>query len=132
MVRVLMRHQYPVDIISGKSQTVCYGGKRVAVCTDLGVFNDYTVACLKGMDALLLEANHDVNMLQVGPYPYYLRLRCVFAAVFQNCPDGSFCCKDGNPVLSAEHSQSCNNCGACQWTSCADEREVVLCVCGRV
>ncbi|MDE6063074.1 MAG: MBL fold metallo-hydrolase, partial [Lachnospiraceae bacterium] len=47
-----------------------YGTKRVAVCTDLGVYNDYTVECLKGLDALLLEANHDVNMLQVGPYPY--------------------------------------------------------------
>ncbi|MCL2254859.1 MAG: MBL fold metallo-hydrolase, partial [Lachnospiraceae bacterium] len=33
------------------------------------------VECLKGMDALLLEANHDVNMLQVGPYPYYLKRR---------------------------------------------------------
>ena len=52
-----------------------YGGKRVAVCTDLGVYNDYTVECLRGMDALLLEANHDVNMLQVGPYPYYLKQR---------------------------------------------------------
>ena len=52
-----------------------YEGKKVAVCTDLGVFNDYTVECLKGMDALLLEANHDVNMLQVGPYPYYLKQR---------------------------------------------------------
>lgn len=52
-----------------------YGGKRVAVCTDLGVYNDYTVECLKGMDALLLEANHDINMLQVGPYPYYLKQR---------------------------------------------------------
>ncbi|MBO5165448.1 MAG: MBL fold metallo-hydrolase [Lachnospiraceae bacterium] len=52
-----------------------YGDKKVAVCTDLGVFNDYTVECLKGMDALLLEANHDVNMLQVGPYPYYLKQR---------------------------------------------------------
>ena len=27
------------------------------------------------MDALLVEANHDVNMLQVGPYPYYLKQR---------------------------------------------------------
>ncbi|MGN1148963.1 MAG: MBL fold metallo-hydrolase [Lachnospiraceae bacterium] len=52
-----------------------YEGKKVAVCTDLGIFNDYTVECLKGMDALLLEANHDVNMLQVGPYPYYLKQR---------------------------------------------------------
>lgn len=54
---------------------ISYGSKRVAVCTDLGAYNDYTVECLKGMDALLLEANHDVNMLQVGPYPYYLKQR---------------------------------------------------------
>jgi len=54
---------------------IAYGKKKVAVCTDLGVYNDYTVECLKGMDALLLEANHDVNMLQVGPYPYYLKQR---------------------------------------------------------
>ncbi|MBQ7775706.1 MAG: MBL fold metallo-hydrolase [Lachnospiraceae bacterium] len=52
-----------------------YGTKKVAICTDLGVFNDYTVECLKGMDALLIEANHDVNMLQVGPYPYHLKQR---------------------------------------------------------
>lgn len=52
-----------------------YGSKKVAICTDLGVYNDYTVECLKGMDALLIEANHDVNMLQVGPYPYYLKQR---------------------------------------------------------
>ena len=54
---------------------ISYGNRKVAVCTDLGVYNDYTVECLKGMDALLLEANHDVNMLQVGPYPYYLKQR---------------------------------------------------------
>ncbi|MBQ7919910.1 MAG: MBL fold metallo-hydrolase [Lachnospiraceae bacterium] len=54
---------------------VSYGNRRVAVCTDLGYFNDYTVECLRGMDALLIEANHDVNMLQVGPYPYHLKQR---------------------------------------------------------
>ena len=54
---------------------IAYGKKRIAVCTDLGHFTDYTVDCLQGMDALLLEANHDVNMLQVGPYPYPLKQR---------------------------------------------------------
>lgn len=54
---------------------ISYGTKKVGICTDLGVYNDYTVECLKGMDAVLLEANHDVNMLQVGPYPYYLKQR---------------------------------------------------------
>jgi phosphoribosyl 1,2-cyclic phosphodiesterase len=52
-----------------------YGSKKIGIITDLGSFNEYTVECLKGMDALLLEANHDVNMLQVGPYPYYLKQR---------------------------------------------------------
>lgn len=69
----------PMKISHDAAQPVAYrfgyGSKKVAVCTDLGVFNDYTVECLKGMDALLLEANHDVNMLQVGPYPYYLKQR---------------------------------------------------------
>lgn len=54
---------------------VSYGRKKIAVCTDIGIYNDYTVECLKGLDALLLEANHDVKMLQVGPYPYYLKRR---------------------------------------------------------
>lgn len=52
-----------------------YGSKKVAVVTDLGCYNEYTIASLQGMNALLLEANHDVNMLQVGPYPYPLKRR---------------------------------------------------------
>lgn len=52
-----------------------YGRKKACVCTDLGCWNDYTAECLKDADVLLIEANHDVNMLQVGPYPYSLKLR---------------------------------------------------------
>ena len=63
------------DAAEPTAYRIGYGNHRVAVCTDLGVYNDYTVECLKGMDALLLEANHDINMLQVGPYPYYLKQR---------------------------------------------------------
>ena len=47
----------------------------MAVATDLGTYDAYTVESLRGMDVLLLEANHDINMLQVGPYPYYLKQR---------------------------------------------------------
>ena len=49
--------------------------KKVGILTDLGNFNDYIVECMSNLDAVLLEANHDVNMLQVGPYPYYLKQR---------------------------------------------------------
>lgn len=50
-------------------------GRKIAVATDLGMITEENEEKLKGMDALLLEANHDVNMLQVGPYPYYLKQR---------------------------------------------------------
>ena len=54
---------------------ISHDRKKVAIVTDLGKYDDYTVESLRGMDALLMEANHDINMLQVGPYPYYLKQR---------------------------------------------------------
>ena len=69
----------PMKISHDAADPVAYRfkseGKSCAVCTDLGCFNDYTVESLKGMNALLMEANHDVHMLEVGPYPYYLKRR---------------------------------------------------------
>ncbi|MGO5051380.1 MBL fold metallo-hydrolase [Lachnospiraceae bacterium LCP25S3_G4] len=49
--------------------------KAVAVATDLGRYDEYTVSKLQSLDAILLEANHDVHMLEVGSYPYYLKKR---------------------------------------------------------
>ncbi|MCI8638265.1 MAG: MBL fold metallo-hydrolase [Coprococcus sp.] len=51
------------------------GNKHVAVATDLGKYDDYTVENLKDLDAVLLESNHDIHMLEVGPYPYPLKQR---------------------------------------------------------
>ena len=51
------------------------GGKSVAVATDLGKYDQYTVEHLRKRDAVLLEANHDIHMLEVGGYPYYLKQR---------------------------------------------------------
>lgn len=69
----------PFSIYHDAAQPVGYRigceGKSVAVATDMGHYDDYIVRCLEGLDALLLESNHDVNMLQVGSYPYYLKRR---------------------------------------------------------
>ncbi len=51
------------------------GNKSMAVVTDLGIYGDDIVDRLQGLDVLLLEANHDVRMLQAGRYPYYLKQR---------------------------------------------------------
>jgi phosphoribosyl 1,2-cyclic phosphodiesterase len=37
------------------------------------------VECLKDSDVVLLEANHDVRMLEVGPYPWPLKQRILGA-----------------------------------------------------
>lgn len=69
----------PMKISHDAAQPVAYrfqyGNSRMAIVTDLGTYDEYTVESLKGMDLLMLEANHDINMLQVGPYPYYLKQR---------------------------------------------------------
>lgn len=63
------------DAADSVAYTVMQGKKKCAVATDMGNFTDYTVGNLKGCDVVLLEANHDVRMLQVGPYPYQLKQR---------------------------------------------------------
>lgn len=50
-------------------------GKSAGVITDLGMYDNYIVNKLKGLHLLLLEANHDVHMLQAGSYPYPLKRR---------------------------------------------------------
>lgn len=50
-------------------------GRRCAVCTDLGVVTDEVKASLLGCEAVLIESNHDVEMLKRGPYPAHLKLR---------------------------------------------------------
>ena len=49
--------------------------KSVAVATDLGHYDQYIIDHLLDLDAVLLESNHDLRMLQTGPYPYYLKRR---------------------------------------------------------
>ena len=51
------------------------GSKSAAVATDLGLYDDYTIENLKNLNGIVLEANHDIHMLEVGPYPYPLKRR---------------------------------------------------------
>ena len=54
---------------------VSCGEKSVAVVTDLGCYDEYTISHLQNLDVLLLEANHDVTMVEKGPYPMALKRR---------------------------------------------------------
>lgn len=69
----------PFSIDHDAANPVAYrvqnGRRSVAVATDLGHFDSYIIEQLQGLDALLLESNHDIRMLETGPYPYYLKRR---------------------------------------------------------
>lgn len=50
-------------------------GQRTAVCTDLGIMTDEVRNALYGCSTVLIESNHDIDMLKRGPYPAVLKLR---------------------------------------------------------
>ena len=50
-------------------------GVRMAVATDLGYVTPNVKIQLKQLDLLLLESNHDLEMLRVGPYPWSVKQR---------------------------------------------------------
>jgi len=59
----------PVQFVLGD------GARRLGVLTDLGAPTAHVEAMLTGCDALVLEANHDLEMLRGGGYPKWLKER---------------------------------------------------------
>jgi len=51
------------------------GRHRLGLCTDTGIITSLLEQRLQGCDLLLLEANHDADLLRAGPYPWPLKQR---------------------------------------------------------
>lgn len=72
----IMRFATSHDCAGSSGYTVSANGKKIAaVCTDLGVVTDEVRHAIAGYPAVLIESNHDVEMLRRGPYPAHLKLR---------------------------------------------------------
>lgn len=65
----------PHDAIAPVGYTIDCKGKRASVATDFGTFTEEIYGNIKDSDVILLESNHDINMLKFGPYPYNLKRR---------------------------------------------------------
>lgn len=69
----------PHEISHDAYEPVCYSfetsGKKCAVVTDLGIYTDELINDLQNLNAILVESNHDVRMLEMGPYTYSLKKR---------------------------------------------------------
>lgn len=63
------------DAVEPFGFNVTDGIKKISLLTDTGCINDYIKRSISGFDLLLLETNHDVELLKAGSYPWPLKQR---------------------------------------------------------
>jgi len=67
----------PHDATEPVAFSVTCAGVKVTQLTDIGHMPDHVADCLRGSQVLILESNHDLEMLRVGPYPWNLKQRLI-------------------------------------------------------
>ena len=65
----------PHDAEESVAFVIRYQGKSLGIATDLGRVTTEVKKALRNLDALLVEANHDISMLEAGPYPWMTKKR---------------------------------------------------------
>jgi len=63
------------DAVDPVGFTISMNGSRIGIATDLGIATGLVEQHLKGCRLLVIEANHDLEMLINGPYPWSLKQR---------------------------------------------------------
>jgi phosphoribosyl 1,2-cyclic phosphodiesterase len=67
--------QIPHDAADPIGFTFRTDGVKMVLVTDLGYMPELVKVHLRGADCLMLESNHDLDMLKVGPYPWVVKQR---------------------------------------------------------
>lgn len=65
----------PHDAADPVGYSLRANGAKVAIVTDLGYLPAHVQQHLREADCLILESNHDLEMLKVGPYPWHIKQR---------------------------------------------------------
>ncbi|MDR2605716.1 MAG: MBL fold metallo-hydrolase [Oscillospiraceae bacterium] len=65
----------PHDVAESVGFSFTDGKRKLGFATDLGHITPAVSRALCGSDTVLLECNHDLDMLKAGPYPYLLKQR---------------------------------------------------------
>lgn len=71
----VMPFNIPHDASQPFGYTFMLDGVKLSVATDMGKIDARVAETLRGSEFVFIEANHDVEMLKTGPYPYYLKER---------------------------------------------------------
>ncbi len=92
----------PHDAAHAVGYTFAHGGKKLSIMTDIGHVSNRMLDAVAGSDLILLEANHDVDMLKAGSYPYPLKMRILSS-------NGHLCNEDAGLVLQKLHGRGVKN-----------------------
>jgi len=65
----------PHDAVEPVAFTFRTNGTKVSICTDLGYLPNHVKVQLRESDCLILESNHEPDMLKAGPYPWIVKQR---------------------------------------------------------
>jgi phosphoribosyl 1,2-cyclic phosphodiesterase len=71
----VMPFTIPHDSADPVAFTFKVEGIKVGVVTDLGYMPYSVVQHIRGCDMLMIESNHDLEMLRIGPYPWSVKQR---------------------------------------------------------
>lgn len=63
------------DAVNPVGYNIYYKNKKISLVTDTGCINDNIINCIKDSELLLIESNHDEDMVLIGPYPWPLKRR---------------------------------------------------------
>lgn len=88
-------------------------GKKTTIATDTGEITDKIAGNILGSDEILLESNHDVDMLMYGSYPYSLKKRILGCCGHLSNDCASSACvellKSGTKKIMLGHLSNENN-----------------------
>ena len=99
------------------------GQRKLSIATDIGCVCDDWLEAVAGSDLLLLESNHDVDMLRAGRYPYELKMRILGKTGHLSNDDAGLAaarlCRSGVKRILLGHLSQENNFPELAWESVA-------------
>ena len=92
----------PHDAAHAVGYSFVHDGKKLSIMTDIGHVSNRMLDAVAESNLILLEANHDVDMLKAGSYPYSLKMRILSSR-------GHLCNEDAGLVLQKLHDRGVRN-----------------------
>lgn len=104
----------PHDCLGSCCYALGDGDGGIAICTDMGAVTAEVFALMRGRKNVFIEANHDLEMLKNGPYPYHLKKRILSSRGHLSNDDcGVIAARmalEGTSNITLAHLSRTNNC----------------------